>query len=273
MNLEVKEVESKDIPHETPKKAKNVVPGTAAFSKGIYLMQLIADFSQNPTKSELVAKSGFPRQTLHRILKALIAEQLVEQAGDGTFRLGSRMFQFAGRAIEQNDVIGKAEPELRRLATITEETTHLAVRSGDQMVYLFKQDSPLTVRLATTVGGRVALHASSIGKSLLAFLPDEERREILDGTTLARITDHTVTCKDALREQLEKIKQCGYSAASQESVLDVHCFGAPIFDHRRTPIAGVSISVPIYRLKDDVEARYINPLLETCERISAKVGG
>ena len=141
------------------------------------------------------------------------------------------------------------------------------------MVYLFKQDSPLTVRLATTVGGRVALHASSIGKSLLAFLPDEERNEILDGFTLAPITSHTVTCKDALKQQLVKIRNDGFCTASQESVLDVHCFGAPIFDHRRMPIAGVSISVPIYRLKEDVQERYINPLLETCNRISAKVGG
>ncbi len=270
--IDVKEVGT-DNSTSARKKSKSVVPGTAAFSKGISLMQLIADSPRNPMKSELVQRSGFPRQTLHRILKALVAEQLVEQASDGSYRLGSRMFQFAGRAIEQNDVIGKAEPELRRLASITEETTHLAVRSGDQMVYLFKQDSPLTVRLATTVGGRVALHASSIGKSLLAFLPEEERNEILEGTTLAKITQHTVTCKDKLRAQLEKIRTDGYSAASQESVLDVHCFGAPIFDHRRKPIAGVSISVPIYRLKEDIEERYVNPLLETSNRISAKVGG
>ena len=253
-------------------KPRSSVPGTAAFSKGIALMQLIADAPQNPTKSELVERSGFPRQTLHRILKALMAEQLVEQSGS-TFRLGARMFQFAGRAIEQNDVIGRAEPELRRLATITEETTHLAVRSGWQMVYLFKQDSPLTVRLATTVGGRVALHASSIGKSLLAFLPEDEREEILRDFQLEPITEHTVTTKDALYRQLEEIRQNGYSVASQESVLDVHCFGAPIFDHRRKPIAGVSISVPLYRLKEDVEAAYVKPLLETCHRISAKVGG
>ena len=130
---------------------KSAVPGTAAFSKGIALMQLIADSAESPTKSDLVKRSGLPRQTLHRILKALVAEELVEEANDSTYRLGSRMFQFAGRAIEQNDVIAKAEPELQRLASITQETTHLAVRSGDQMVYLFKQDSPLTVRLATSV--------------------------------------------------------------------------------------------------------------------------
>lgn len=249
-----------------------IVPGTAAFSKGIAVLQLVAD-SENPTKHELSQRSGLPRQTLHRLLKALEAEQLIERTDDQRYQLGPRMFQFAGRAIEQNGILRRAEPDLRRLSELTRETTHLAVRSGQQMVYLLRQDSPQAVRLATHVGGRVELHASSIGKSLLAFLPEDEREEIIDELEMPRITEYTVTSKKRLREQLAEIAQQGYSVASQESEIDVKCYGAAILDHRRMPVAGVSVSVPIFRLHPVPQKHYIEPLLETCSRISEKIGG
>lgn len=217
--------------------------------------------------------SGLPRQTLHRLLKALIAEQLIEQTADNRFRVGARMFQFAGRAIEQNDIVRRAEPELKRLSEITEETTHLAVRSGQQMVYLLKQDSPQALRLATSVGGRVALHASSIGKSLLATLPADERDEIISHLQLTRITKYTVSSKAQLKRQLEQIRRCGYSVTEQESALDVTCFGAPIFDHRHVPIAGISISLPTFRIRSNKKKYYVTPLLETCDRITFGLGG
>jgi DNA-binding IclR family transcriptional regulator len=250
----------------------SIVPGTAAFSKGIAVLQLVAD-AENPTKHELLQRSGLPRQTLHRLLKALEAEQLVERSDDNRYHLGARMFQFAGRAIEQNEILRRAEPELRRLSERTRETTHLAVRSGQQMVYLLRQDSPQAVRLATHVGGRVELHASSIGKSLLAFLPEDEREEIIRELEMPRITKFTVTSKKQLREQLTEIAQHGFAIATQESELDVQCYGAAIFDHRQVPIAGVSISVPTFRLDANPQQHYIEPLLETCGRISEKIGG
>lgn len=252
---------------------KTPVQGTAAFSKGIALMQLVADAPETPTKSDLIEKSGLPRQTLHRLLKALMAEQLVEQTADNRFRIGARMFQFAGRAIEQHEIVRRAEPELKRLSETTEETTHLAVRSGQQMVYLLKQDSSQALRLATSVGGRVALHASSIGKSLLAYLPPDERNEIISHLELTRITKYTVSSKAQLKQQLEEIQVCGFSETEQESALDVTCFGAPVFDHRHVPIAGISISVPTFRVRSQKKKHYITPLLETCDRITFGLGG
>ncbi len=248
-----------------------MVQGTAAFSKGISIVQYVADANDYPTKADLLQRSGFPRQTLHRLLKALIAEQLIEETPAKTYRLGARMFQFAGRAMEQNDILQRAQPELKKLSEVTRETTHLAIRSGPQMVYLLKQDSPHTVRLATNVGGRVDLHASSIGKSLLAFLPEDEQEEIICNLELPRITRHTVHTPMQLREQLAKIANDGYAVVEQESVLEVVCFGAPIFDHRHIPVAGLSISVPMFRLKP--HDHYIAPLLEACRQITESLGG
>jgi DNA-binding IclR family transcriptional regulator len=252
---------------------KSPVQGTAAFSKGIDLMQLIADAAELPTKSELVDKSGLPRQTVHRILKALIAEQLVTETSDHRFLIGSRMFQFAGRAIEQNEVVRRAEPELKRLSQATQETTHLAVRSGQQMVYLLKQDSPHAIRLATKVGGRVDMHASSIGKSLLAHLPENERDTIVAEIDMRRLTEFTIVSRSQLKRQLIGIQAEGYAISDQEAELDIVCFGAPIFDHRGNPIAGVSISVPKFRLAADFVTSYIAPLVDCCRRISQGLGG
>ncbi len=247
------------------------VQGTAAFGKGIALMQLIADSPENPTKQDLLKRSGIPRQTLHRLLKALEAEELIEYTDDNTYRLGARMFLFARRAVEQNDVIQHSEHELRKLRDRTTETIHLAVLSGQHMVYILKEDSPKSLRLVTRIGDHVPLHASAIGKSLVAFLPENRQQKILEHLEMPKITDFTITDRTRLLEEIEGIKQRGYSIAIQESEMDVKCFGAPIYDHRGVPVAGISVSVPLFRLEQDENARYIQPLLETCQLISQRL--
>ena len=87
------------------------VKGAAAFSKSISVLQMIADSPEPPTTAKLVERTGMPRPTLHRILKALAAENMVEVRSDKTFILGARMFQLSGRALEQNDLLRVAESE------------------------------------------------------------------------------------------------------------------------------------------------------------------
>ena len=250
---------------ETKKYGK--VQGTAAFSKGIAVLQLIADAPSRPTMSELLAASGLTRPTLHRLLKALQAEGLVEMTPNRTYQMGSRLIQFAGRALQQNDLARAAEPEMERLREITSETVHLAVRSGMEIVYLMKKESPQAVRLGTSVGGRVPMHASAVGKCILAFLPVSERNAVLEDIKLPRLTKFTPTSINELVAQLKKIRQDGYCRSDQESILHVCCFGAPIFNGAGDPIGGLSISVPLFRIRENIQ-EYLVPLLSASEQVS-----
>lgn len=246
------------------------VKGAAAFSKGISILQLIAHAKERPCMADLVRSSGLPRPTLHRLLKALEAERLVECTADKKYIVGSRLIQFAGRALEQSDISRLAEPELAFLRDKTNETILLAIRDGHEMVYIQKRDSPQAIRLATSIGCRASLHASAIGKVVLARLRPAQREAIIENMDLKPFTKFTTTCVVKLRRELNQIREDGYSISHQECQLELQCFGCAILDRAGLPVAGMAVSVPTYRLKED--SFYIEPLVETCRRISQRLG-
>ncbi len=248
------------------------VKGAAAFSKSILILQMIADSETPPTTAKLVERAGMPRPTLHRILKALAAENMIEVRSDKTFVLGARMIQLSGRALEQNDLLKVAEPELDWLRSKTQESVHLAISAGYELIYVQKKDSPHAVRIASSIGARVPFHASAIGKAYLAFVPEEERGMILDSIEMPRLTQYTITNVNELKAELEQIRIRGYSVSHQQSDVEIECYAVCIFDRLGSPLAALSVSVPLYRLNSD-KSIYLKPLLECRDRIMQKLGG
>lgn len=248
------------------------VKGAAAFSKSISILQLIADSVEPPTTAKLVERTGMPRPTLHRILKALAAEEMVEVRADKTFILGARMIQLSGRALKQNDLVKCAEPELEWLCNQTQESIHLGIRAGHELIYLLGKDSPHSVRIASSTGGRVPFHASALGKAYLAFLPEAERELILSQIEMPRLTKYTITTVEELRAELDQVRRDGYAVSHQQSDMEIECYATCIFDRHGKAIAGISVSVPLYRLNPD-KSVYLKPLRECRDRIITKLGG
>ena len=263
---------TKKLPTPITTKRAPAVQGAAAFSKGIAVMQLISEFQEPPSINQLMESSDLTRPTLYRLLKALESEGLVECTSKKTFKLGARLIQFASRAFEQNDISRLSEPELKLLSSLTKETCHLAIRCGNEMVYIAKQDSPQTIRLNSSVGNRVQMHASAIGKCVLAHLSLEERNHLFETMDFPQFTEYTITDSNKLRFQLDEIAKNGFATAHQETDMDVHCFGAVIFDRYGNPAGGMSVSVPLYRLASD-HSRYVQPLLAACKRVTQAIGG
>lgn len=258
-----------------PKKtslATNAVKGAAAFSKSIAILQMIADSDTPPSISTLVRQSGLPRPTLHRLLKALAAEDMVELRPNKTYAVGARTLQLAGRALAQNDLAKIAAPEMSLLSAQTQETVHLAIRSSNDLVYIYKKDTPHAVRIASTVGARVPCHASAIGKCLIAYLPEEERQRVVESMDMRKLTEFTITDRQVLLDEFNRIRENGYSSSHQESDLEIQCYGTCIFDRTGQPAAGISISIPLYRLKPNKD-EYLKPLLACRDRIIQKMGG
>jgi IclR family KDG regulon transcriptional repressor len=248
-----------------------LVKGAAAFSKSIAVLQMVADAPKPPTMTELVRQSGLPRPTLHRLLKALEAEKMIVIRQDKTFIVGARVIQLAGRALIQNDVSRYAEQELEWLCNETQETAHLAIRSGDDLVYIKKKDSPHAVRIASSIGGRLPMHASAIGKCILAHLDSEEQTQLLESMEMERLTQHTIVEREVLEAEILKIRTDGFAVSHQESDTEIECYGVCIFDRDGAPVAGIGISVPLFR-KNENRDTYIRPLLECRNRIAEKLG-
>jgi hypothetical protein len=119
------------------------VAGTAAFSKFVHLLQIVADTPEPLTVADLAKISGYPRPTVYRTVAALVAERLLEEgAKTGRLSLGPRLIHLAHRSWGQSELRLASLEDLKRLRDITGETVHLAVANGHQMVYVEKLESP-----------------------------------------------------------------------------------------------------------------------------------
>ena len=256
----------------TPVGSPAAVAGTAAFSKFMQVLQLVADAPEPPSAADLTRGSGFPRPTLHRIVAALLAEGLL-CAGSraGTFVLGTRLIQLASRSWGRSDLRLAASEPLKQLRDSTGETVHLAVYSGGRMVYIEKLESPSAVRMASRIGASVAMHSTAVGKAYLAGLSAARREALLADLVLFALTPKTVTTLGALRRQLDAVQSRGWSVDDEENETDIQCFGAAIAGGQGAPVAAISVSTLRFRQKLDSQKAYVEPLLAACRVISANI--
>ncbi|WP_282607492.1 IclR family transcriptional regulator [Pelagibius sp. Alg239-R121] len=248
----------------------NRILGTQSFSRSIAVLQLISE-RDSPSVSDLLKLCDLTRPTLYRILASLEAEGLIQQTSDKRYRLGARLVGLAHKALAQMDLRSLARPSLEMLRDDTGETVHLAVRNREQMIYIDKIESREVVRMASTIGTPVPFHSSSVGKAYLSAMPHEDALALLDRLPLDAVTDQTNTDRDRLKRFMIRADELGYAYDDQENEKDIVCFGAAIRDVSGGPVAAVSVSVPLFRLRDD-RRFYWRALLRHTAEISARLG-
>lgn len=245
------------------------IAGTAAFSKFIAVLQLIADQEEPLSVVQLSTLSGYPRPTVYRILAALVAEGMViEQPGGKHFTLGARLINLASKSWEQSDIRKAAMGPLQQLRDTTRETVHLAVPSDNGMVYIEKLESPQAVRMTSRIGTRVTLYSSAVGKAYLASLGESARKDLIKAIKFQQHTDTTITDACALDNEITLTRQRGYAEDREENESHIFCYGSAIVDRHNTPIGCLSISIPTFRKSNNVDDDYIAPLLAACKTIS-----
>lgn len=235
------------------------------------VLQLIADSGKAQSRAELLKLCGLTRPTLYRVIASLEAEGLVEATADNRYRLGSRLVSLARLALAQNDIRKIAEPYLSKLRDDTGETIHLAIRSGDELVYIDKIESRELVRMTSTIGTRVPFHSSGVGKAYLAAMSVVEASQLIERIDLPGITKFTTIDKVTLSKRIKLARRAGFAHDKQENETGIVCFGAAICEGVERPVASVSVSVPLFRLSTDT-SKYSEPLCDTVASISAELG-
>lgn len=248
----------------------NSVQGAQSFARGINVLQLIADAPSSISRAELMETCGLTRPTLYRVLSSLESEGLIEATADKRYRLGGRLVILARTALAQNDVRRIAKPALAKLRDATGETVHLAIRSGDELVYIDKIESREIVRMSSTIGTRVLLHSTSVGKAFLSAMSADEADALIQRIELPAITQFTATSREALRKTIRTARLDGFVRDDQENEIGIVCFGAATCESADQPVASVSVSVPLFRLGKT--EHYSRPLLEAVATISRQLG-
>lgn len=249
------------------------VAGTAAFSKFMRVLQLVADSEGPVNVATLMRATGYPRPTVHRIVAALMAEGLViNNLQNASLALGPQLIQLASKSWGRSELRLAALDALTRLRDQTGETVHLAVPVQNAMVFIEKLESPGAVRMSSGIGTTVSMHATSVGKAYLAALDEASYAPLLQELPLVHKTARTAATHQELHALVQQVRERGWAIDDEENEPGVVCFGAAIRDAQGKPIAAISVSTLLFRQKPDLQAAYVTPVLEAAQQISQRIG-
>jgi len=223
--------------------------------------------------SELARQLHLDRSTTYRILLSLEKCGFVEKdEKTGEYSLGMAAFEIGNTYLRQMDFVLISKPVMVDLAAKIQETVHLAVLSGTEIVYVDKVDSPRTLGVMSKIGQRGSLHSTALGKVLMAFLPEAESSRIMKQIKLTPFTSNTISSRAKLTDEVKKVRRQGYAFDFRESEEGVECIAAPIRDHLGNVIAALSISGPQRKIGTPQEKEFINQVTGAAMLISSKLG-
>lgn len=252
----------------------NAVSGVQSIDRIFHIMELLSMHPKGISLTEICAATALPKGTVSRMLAALIAHgYAVQEIDSKRYRLTMRMFEIGSRIAGSANILSVARPYLEYLSGISGEAVHLVSRVNDEVVYLYKEEaSNSIVRMSSFVGLRNPMYCTGVGKSILAFLPDEEIQSIWKRTKPIQFTASTITTFSAMQKEIERIRTRGYAIDDEEHEIGVRCIAAPILDFSGNPIAAISLSAPAVRLHDAEIAKYAPMLLDAASNISRYFG-
>lgn len=215
-------------------------------------LDILELFVERPllSASEIAERLELPRTTVHELLHTLAGRGYLtaESGAPVRYRLGMRLCQLGGHVTERLDLAAEAGGAARETAAGCDETVHVAVLDGADVVYIAKQDSTHPVRMVSAVGRRLPAHCTAVGKVLLSALPPEALAARYPADRpLPALTERSIQWLSQLRAELAQVRTAGVAYDDCESNDAVCCVAAAVHDHTGAVIAGMSISVPTPR--------------------------
>lgn len=247
---------------------------TQSVSRAMSILQCFTDNQPEQRVSDISQTLGLTPSLVSRLLATLEHEGLVEKDEDtGFFRLGKSILTLAGVALNHNRLRVEALEEMQELVRTLKLGVNLAILDGDTIFYLAHIDGPEAPRAYTLIGRRNPLHATGMGKVLLAHLFPEERKAYLARLSYYAYTQHTVSSAAQLERELAQVCKQGYATEIEELALGRACVAGPIRDRQGRVVAALSISGPLRSLRwQERKDMLTTTIIEVTDRISMRLG-
>ncbi len=188
------------------------------------------------------------------------------------YHLGLQLVERAGVLLDQIEIRKIAMPELEHLRDWSSESVNLAILEENQVIYIERLLSDRSLGFRNHIGKRAFPHSTALGKAILAHLPPQAARTILESYPLESMTQNTITDIEELMRQFNVFHAQGYALEREENEIGGLCISAPIHNHSGFPVAAVSVSFPLSRLDETMIATYGSKIQEVAWRISVKLG-
>jgi IclR family pca regulon transcriptional regulator len=245
--------------------------GIQSVNRAFAIMELFDERRPALSVSEIAELTGLNRSTCYRFCQTLKAIGYLEEVERRRFRPGLKAISLARAALSSRELPELALPYLRELQKTVGEAVNMSLLDGTDVVYVARILSDHLITLRLYVGSRLPAYATSMGRAILAFLPEQEAEAILDRSDLRPITEHTITDRRRLKAELQRIRARGYSTNDQEMAIGLRGVAAPIMASNGRPVAAINLSIPRPLGPAEIEKTLAPRLLETASAISALV--
>ena len=192
----------------------------------------------------LARRAGLSEATTLRIVRELVAGAALVRDDDKTYTIGRRLWQLGLLAPVETDLREIASPFLQDIHAATRATVHLAIRDGDEVLYLDRISGQASVPVVSRIGSRLPLHSTGVGKVLLAHAPEDVLRSVL--VSLRPLTAYTITAPGLLLRQLERARADGYATTREEMTLGACSIAVPVTSGDDV-VAAIGVVVPDLR--------------------------
>ncbi len=224
--------------------------------------------------SELSARAGQSPTTTYRVLSTFQAHEMVDfdeaeqlwYVGPGAFRIGSVF-------MNRSNILQVTRPIMQRLMRLTGETANLGIERDGKVMFISQAETPETIRAFFAPGTLSPMHASGIGKALLAQYTSEKIGDFIARHGLPRISDRTITGKQALLDELDKVRAQGFAVDDEENTPGMRCVAAPVLNVWGEPVAGLSVSGPSFRMAQHRIAEVGRQVRALANEASRALGG
>lgn len=241
--------------------------------RALAIIDALTNVREDASLAELAEKVQLHKSTVHRLASILERHRIIERdAQTGRYRLGLRLFELGTMAMARFNIRDRARPHLERLLYEVDETVHLCAMDAGEVLYLDKMEPTRSVRMASRIGRRNPAHCTSVGKAIMAYLPESEVDDILRQHGLRRLTAKTITTPAELKAELKAIHDRGYSIDNEENEEGVRCIGAAVLDHSGRPVGAVSISAPSFRLSMEKVPAAADSVCRAARAMSEELG-
>lgn len=245
-----------------------------SLEKGLNIISLLSQHDSPLKLEELVRISGLRKTSCFRILQTLTRSGFALKDKDtGGYFIGPKIISIGLTALENRGIRELALPFMKEVRQKTGATVNLAILNGSDVIFVERLQSAHIVEGNLRVGSRLSAHLSSMGKVILAHLPEAELNVVLKQIRFERKTEKTLASIKALKEELKKIRAAGFAVNNEELATGLFAIAVPLLNHTGVAVAGLNISFLLARHSQDEAMQNFRPLmLKAGREISAMMG-
>lgn len=221
---------------------------TQSVHRALSVLEVLVAHAPDAALGQIAKAAELSSATTYRILQTLVTDGYAIALEGGRYSPGTKILALAGQVMTSMDYSIAARSALLKLQEFTPETIHFGVLAGNHAQYADKLEGRRPYRLASVIGMTLALHCTSIGKAILAHLPEDQAHRLITTSPLTANTPKTITDPERLQRELEWVREKGFAIDDEEDREGVRCIAAPVFDQFGYAMGAVGVSAPAIHL-------------------------